>query len=184
VSDLPASPLPRGSAPKTIGWGYSEQRNCLADVIALNQQDQLSTLYAAHTTPCSFGFGLHAEDWYVMPMIGERRYLAVDSGPIYDDHGELVAIVETLREMTNQKLAKLALHNPAAFDGLTGIVQNGDIANLSTQFFGVITNGSQRLGIGLKQDVVDHRLVLIRDGANILGHGKDHMEIFHWQESD
>jgi diguanylate cyclase (GGDEF)-like protein len=100
---------------------YSEQRNCLADVVALNQQDQLSTLYAAHTTPGPFGFGLHAENWCVMPMIGERRYLAVDSGPIYDDQGDLVAIVETLRDMTDQKLAELSLQNLAAIDGLTGI---------------------------------------------------------------
>lgn len=100
---------------------YSEKRNCLADVVILKQHDQLDTLYAAHTSPGPFGFGLHAENWCVMPMIGERRYLAVDSGPIYDDHGNLVAIVETLRDMTDQKIAEMALHNLAALDGLTGV---------------------------------------------------------------
>lgn len=100
---------------------YSEQRNCLADVVALKQHDQLAELYAAHTSPGPFGFGLHAENWCVMPAIGKRRYLAVDSGPIYDDQGNLVAIVETLRDMTDQKLAEMALHNLAAIDGLTGV---------------------------------------------------------------
>lgn len=100
---------------------YSEQRNCLADVVALKQHDQLDALYAAHASPGPFGFGLHAENWCVMPVIGERRYLAVDSGPIYDDHGKLVAIVETLRDMTDQKLAEMALHDLAALDGLTGV---------------------------------------------------------------
>ena len=100
---------------------YNEQRNCLADVVALKQHDQLDALYAAHTSPGPFGFGLHAENWCVMPVIGERRYLAVDSGPIYDDQGHLVAVVETLRDMTDQKLAEMTLHNLAAMDGLTGV---------------------------------------------------------------
>jgi diguanylate cyclase (GGDEF)-like protein len=100
---------------------YSEERNCLADVVALKQTEQLTKLYAAHTTTGPFGFGLHAENWCVMPVIGERRYLAVDAGPIYDEHGTLVAIVETLRDITDQKLAEMALHNLATLDGLTGI---------------------------------------------------------------
>ena len=104
---------------------YSTQRNCLADVVALNQQNQLSTLYAAHSTPGPFGSGLHAENWCVMLKIGERRYLAVDAGPIYDEQGELVAIVETLRDTTDQKLAELALHNLAAIDGLTSPSASG-----------------------------------------------------------
>jgi hypothetical protein len=61
-------------------------------------------------------------------------------------------------------------------------VQNGDKANLSAQVFGVSANGTQRLGGGLEQDVVDHRLVLIRDGSDLLWHGKHHMEIRHRQQ--
>jgi hypothetical protein len=61
-------------------------------------------------------------------------------------------------------------------------VQNSDKANLSTQVFGVSTNGTQRLRSGLEQDVVDHLLVLIRDGSDFLGHGKHHMEILYRQQ--
>jgi diguanylate cyclase (GGDEF)-like protein len=62
-----------------------------------------------------------AENWCVMPVSGEKRYLAVDAGPIYDDHGKLVAVVETLRDITDQKLAEMALQNLATVDSLTGL---------------------------------------------------------------
>jgi diguanylate cyclase (GGDEF)-like protein/PAS domain S-box-containing protein len=100
---------------------YNEPRHCLADIIALDKSDQLAELYAAHTSPGEFGFGLRAENWCVMPIKGQRHYLAVDAGPIYDEQGKLIAIVETLRDMTDQKLAEMALQNLATKDSLTGL---------------------------------------------------------------
>lgn len=100
---------------------YDQPRYCLADILTLNQTDQLRELYTAHTEPGEFGLGLRAENWCVMPKLGERRYLAVDTGPIFDDQGKLVAVVETLRGMTEQKLAEMALQNLATKDGLTGV---------------------------------------------------------------
>jgi diguanylate cyclase (GGDEF)-like protein/PAS domain S-box-containing protein len=100
---------------------YTEERYCLADVLALNLSDRLKELYSAHAEPGEFGLGLRAENWCTMPKIGERRYLAVDAGPIFDDHGRLIAVVETLRDMTAQKLAEMALHNLATQDSLTGV---------------------------------------------------------------
>ncbi len=100
---------------------YNHPRHCLADLVALDRPDQLAELFAAHTSPGEFGLGLRAENWCVMPVLGERRYLAVDAGPIFDDQGKLVAVVETLRDMTEQKLAEMALHNLATRDGLTGV---------------------------------------------------------------
>jgi diguanylate cyclase (GGDEF)-like protein/PAS domain S-box-containing protein len=100
---------------------YNEPRHCLADVVALDQYDKLAELYAAHTSPGEFGLGLRAENWCVMPIKGERRYLAVDAGPIFDDHGKLIAVVETLRDMTDQKRAEMTLQNLATKDSLTGL---------------------------------------------------------------
>lgn len=100
---------------------YNHERHCLADVVALNKPDQLETLYSAHAEPGEFGLGLRAENWCTMPRLGERLYLAVDAGPIFDDQGKLVAVVETLRDMTAQKQAEIALHKLATRDGLTGV---------------------------------------------------------------
>ena len=100
---------------------YHHKRHCLADVVALNRPDQLETLYSAHAEPGEFGLGLRAENWCTMPRLGERLYLAVDAGPIFDDQGKLVAVVETLRDMTAQKQAEIALQNLATQDSLTGV---------------------------------------------------------------
>ena len=100
---------------------YNEPRHCLADFVVLEEFDQLDDLYAAHTSPGEFGHGMRAENWCVMPIKGERRYLAVDAGPIFDDQGKLIAVVETLRDMTDQKRAEMALQNLAARDSLTSL---------------------------------------------------------------
>jgi diguanylate cyclase (GGDEF)-like protein len=56
-----------------------------------------------------------------MPRVGRRRYIAADASPIYDDRGRLAAVVETLRDMTDEKLAQIALEQLATRDGLTGL---------------------------------------------------------------
>lgn len=100
---------------------YDKPRPCLADVLASGRLEQMSTLYVNATVPPDIGHGLRAENWCVMPKAGQRLYLAVDAGPIYDEDGKLVAVVETLRDMTEHKRAQLALQQLAARDGLTGL---------------------------------------------------------------
>ncbi len=100
---------------------YEEKRYCLADILVLDRTEELDHLYPAHTLPGEFGLGLRAENWCVMPRKSERHYLAIDAGPIYDENGQLIAVVETLRDMTDKKLAEMALQNLATKDGLTGI---------------------------------------------------------------
>jgi len=100
---------------------YDAPRHCLADILALGQSTDLSELYHAHTVHDDSSLGLRAENWCVMPCAGKRLYLAVDAGPIFDEEGTLVAVVETLRDMTEQKMAQMALQSLAIKDGLTGI---------------------------------------------------------------
>lgn len=100
---------------------YTAERYCLADIVALGRHDDLAALFTTHTAPSESGSGLRAENWCNMPRTGNRLYLAVDAGPIYDDSGKLIAVVETLRDMTELKQAHLALQNLASRDGLTGI---------------------------------------------------------------
>jgi diguanylate cyclase (GGDEF)-like protein len=100
---------------------YEKRRYCLADLVALDLQDQVGELYPEHTTPDDHVLGLSAENWCVMPKLGNHLYLAIDAGPIHDEAGNLIAVVETLRDMTDQKRAELALKTLAAKDGLTGL---------------------------------------------------------------
>jgi diguanylate cyclase (GGDEF)-like protein len=99
---------------------YKTRRYCLADLVALGKPDLLGKLYPEHTIP-EGGFGFSAENWCVMPNLGNQLYLAIDAGPIHDEDGKLIAVVETLRDMTDQKRAETALRSLAASDGLTGL---------------------------------------------------------------
>jgi diguanylate cyclase (GGDEF)-like protein len=66
-------------------------------------------------------FGVSAEHWCSMPRVGHRLCLAIDAGPIYDDAGDLIAVVQTLRDVTAQKQAQTDLEALATRDGLTGL---------------------------------------------------------------
>jgi diguanylate cyclase (GGDEF)-like protein len=100
---------------------YNVQRPCLADLIVHGRNSEISTFYPEHGSISEPRYGLYAENWCVMPQHGTRLYLAIDAGPIFDSEGKLIAVVETLRDMTLQKLAQTALQELANHDGLTGI---------------------------------------------------------------
>jgi len=99
---------------------YLEPRDCLADIIVAHRPEELDRLYPVHSDPAGDEARLRAENWCVMPRVGQRHYLAIDAGPIHDDKGHLLAVVETLRDMTEKHLAVEALHTLASQDGLTG----------------------------------------------------------------
>lgn len=102
---------------------YESPRPCLADLIAQRRTNEIDRLYADydHAEGEVVGHGRRAENWCVMPKVGTRLYLAIDAGPIYDDTGQLVAVVETLRDMTARKEAQEELQRLATHDGLTGV---------------------------------------------------------------
>ena len=100
---------------------YDTPRPCLADLVAQGRFQDISSLYASWASFGVSDFGVSAENWCVMPKLGRRLYLAIDAGPIYDESGDLIAVVETLRDITAQREAQTALETLAARDGLTGL---------------------------------------------------------------
>ncbi|TFF27653.1 diguanylate cyclase [Jiella endophytica] len=100
---------------------YTEERACLADLVIRNAAADISGLY---TVDCSSDpdRGIYsAENWCHLPRVGGLRYLAIDAGPIHDEDGNLIAVVETLRDITVQKEAQDKLEVLARQDSLTGI---------------------------------------------------------------
>jgi diguanylate cyclase (GGDEF)-like protein len=100
---------------------YDLQRPCLADLVLAKRVTEISALYAKDGNFGISDFGVSAENWCVMPRVGHRLYLAIDAGPIYDESGSLIAVVETLRDITVQKQAQTDLETLATRDGLTGL---------------------------------------------------------------
>lgn len=100
---------------------YDHPRPCLADLVAQGRLAELDALYAVHNDPDGQTFGVKAENWCRMPQLGRELYLAIDVGPIFDQNGQLMAVVETLRDMTTEKRATTELERLATRDGLTGL---------------------------------------------------------------
>ena len=119
LTGLPASEM-IGTNEQWRGF-YNAPRPCLADLIAQSRIEEVDIYYPEHGSLSEARFGLYAENWCIMPHHGTRLYLAIDAGPIYDKRGQMIAVVETLRDMTLQKLAQAALQDLANHDGLTGI---------------------------------------------------------------
>jgi len=98
---------------------YDIPRPTLADLVLQDRLDEIALLFPRFAP--GQASGLTAENWCDMPRAGRRRYLAADASPIRDDAGRLVAVVETLRDMTDEKTAQIALEQLARRDALTGL---------------------------------------------------------------
>lgn len=86
---------------------YESPRPCLADLVAEGNYEHIADLYTVHQDPAQPTIGVHAENWCWMPHRHERLYLAVDAGPVYDESGTLIAVVETLRDITEKQIAQI-----------------------------------------------------------------------------
>ena len=99
---------------------YAELRPTLADLVVQNRAEDIARLYPRELVDGPAATQLCAENWCDMPRSG-RRYLATDACPVFDDRQHLLAVVETLRDMTAEKTAQIALEQLATRDGLTGL---------------------------------------------------------------
>lgn len=101
---------------------YAVQRPTLADLVLAGRTGEILDLYDGQARSAGAGCDqLCAENWCEMPRTSGRRYLAADASPIHDNEGRLVAVVETLRDLTEEKQAQIALEQLATRDGLTGL---------------------------------------------------------------
>ena len=100
---------------------YSRERMCLADILIQGRTDELAELYAVHAHPSIHGSGYKVENWCIMPRTRFRLYLTADAGPIYNEHGQLIAVVQTMRDSTDYKKAQAALEELSITDELTGL---------------------------------------------------------------
>jgi diguanylate cyclase (GGDEF)-like protein/PAS domain S-box-containing protein len=100
---------------------YEEPRPTLADLVIQNRLDEIRHIYPRHGKTQLTASPLSVETWCDMPRAGKRRYLAADASPIFDEQGRLKAVVETLRDLTEEKMARTALEKLATRDGLTGL---------------------------------------------------------------
>jgi formate hydrogenlyase transcriptional activator len=86
---------------------YTEKRPCLADLLLDSTLGEVSSLYEQASSLSGTDI-CHTENWCPMPD-GRKLYLVIDARAITNDRGEIVAIVETQRDRTEQRLMMQAL---------------------------------------------------------------------------
>jgi formate hydrogenlyase transcriptional activator len=87
---------------------YTDKRPCLADLLLDSRFGEVQGLYEESSALASPTGIYHSENWCPMPD-GRRLYLVIDACAIHDENGEVVAVVETQRDRTEQRLMMQAL---------------------------------------------------------------------------
>ncbi len=90
---------------------YGTERPCLADLVLEGRLGDLDRYYPVSRQSADVLRGIHTENWCVMPLRGSHLYLEIDASPIHDDAGNLIAVVETLRDMTLRQRAESRLQS-------------------------------------------------------------------------
>ena len=90
---------------------YGYKRPYLADIIINKEFQELPDYYYKYEKSKHTKSGLHAENW-VQCMGGKSRYLIFDAAPIYNSGGKLIAVVETMQDVTEiKKMEEMNLEN-------------------------------------------------------------------------
>jgi len=100
---------------------FAEARPCLADLVLADQIETISELYDAMADVNARPDAISVEHWYVMPGDGRRLYVGVEAAAIRDEDGQIISVIETVRDLTSIKSMESKLRSLASLDGLTGI---------------------------------------------------------------
>jgi methyl-accepting chemotaxis protein len=90
---------------------YAAPRPCLADLVLTSGATTIATYSNIRFSPNAEQG--KAENWCDLPN-GSRRYLAIDAGKVRDQKGRIVAVVETLRDLTVEQEALARLNEDQA----------------------------------------------------------------------
>jgi len=88
---------------------YDHERPCLSDIVLDLGHYEHKELYDVYEKSTLVPNGLRAEGWY-HNLNGRERYIIFDAAPVYDERGNLLAAIETLHDVTEQKRADDLLH--------------------------------------------------------------------------
>ena len=92
---------------------YTQKRRVLADIIIDGSFDEMPSLYDKYAQSTLLNNGLRSEGWY-KNLNGRDRYIIFDASPILNTKGEMVAVIQTLQDISERKSAEEALHDREA----------------------------------------------------------------------
>lgn len=104
---------------------YDDPRPCMADLVLDSMLDEASRYYSRHEQTEFASDGHKAEGWFDN-INGNRRYLAFEARPVFDD-GRIIGAIEVLQDITHHQEAEDQLKLSASVfeNSLEGIIITG-----------------------------------------------------------
>ncbi|HEY5513684.1 MAG TPA: PAS domain S-box protein [Geomonas sp.] len=114
---------------------YDQERPLLADLLVDGNLDVLPDYYESHTHSGLTPEGVQTEGWF-RDQHGIGHYVTLNAAPIRDSQGGLVAVIQTVQDITERRLAQdahdktrreLQLILDAAGEGIYGVDLEGRV---------------------------------------------------------
>ena len=88
---------------------YDQPRPCLADILLDGECVRLCKYYSLYGKSTILPEGWHSEGWFDN-LAGKRRYIVFDAAPVCGSEGEVIAVIETIQDITERVTAEESLH--------------------------------------------------------------------------
>lgn len=88
---------------------YNDKRPVLADLIIDGMESDIRSLYMKVERSHLPSGGWHAQNKYSNLINGKDCFTVTDSAPLYDKNGELLAVIETIQDVTERELLARSL---------------------------------------------------------------------------
>jgi two-component system cell cycle sensor histidine kinase/response regulator CckA len=121
---------------------YREERRVLADIVIEGNDKKLEYYYGSHNKSPFTPEGLQAEGWFLTSN-GRKRYAFFDAAPVRNVAGEIVAVIQTVQDITERKLAEeelefknviLSTQQESSIDGILMVDESNTIKSCNRRF--------------------------------------------------
>ncbi len=137
---------------------YPAKRPVLADLVMDHELSRADELYSNHSSSQFIEGSLRAEGWFDN-LGGKRRYLFFEAAPIKNSKNEIIAVVETLEDITDRRLLEESLAR------LTRAVEQSPASIVITDMDGAIEYVNpkfcQYTGYSVDEAIGQHTPVLV-----------------------
>ena len=125
---------------------FAQKRPVLANLVISGAVEQAEESYSFFGKSSFIPEGLQAEAWY-RNLNGCDRYLVFNAAPIRNSRGELLAVIETLEDITERKRYQEQLEYQANYDGLTSLPNRNLLGDRIRQALLISYRSRQEVGV-------------------------------------
>lgn len=163
---------------------YDQSRPVLADLVIDNNLTEVGRLYQSCSLSDVVSGGVRAMAWFP-DLNGSDRFIIFSAAPITNKQGELVAVIETLEDITElkrgeekvrQTLSLLAASLEATADGILVTDLAGRIVSFNRQFVEMWQVPQPLLDSGLEGPLLQHALSQLKHPDEYAAYAMEHYD--------